>query len=478
MTEKRPTPQESAVKDGRKRAAPTIDLTATDLTPAENNRDAEAAPTHTSRDKSQRLAGQDSSAIWEPPPESSGPAQRGPESVAPEAVTTDSAQINAGSARGGRWVGVVLSGITGAIIVAVLFIGAWLGGLLPAGDGRSTVSPAQRAAPEKQVADLRQRPSAAGGSVGDNATLDALTRRIEKIETSIKAIATGSSSADPALLKRVTDAESAAKAAQAALDSLNRRGDDIAAKAAHAADEAAAANKAVTALRGDLQDVSQTANAGASSTALDQLRRQIDGLERQATSTKDQLATVAAKAAASDSAARLALLVAALRDAVLRGQPYADALAKAKSLGADAELNTNVLAPLAVFAATGLPSKQALAQELSALLPAIAKAASGQKPAGGFFERLQANAEHLVSIRPVGAPPGDDSPAVLARLETAIAKADIAAALAEIGKLPEAARQVTADWVTRAVARQQAVAAAYQFADDAARALGSQFGSK
>ncbi len=45
-------------------------------------------------------------------------------------------------------------------------------------------------------------------------------------------------------------------------------------------------------------------------------------------------------------------------------------------------------------------------------------------------------------------------------------------ALADIGKLPEAARQQAADWVKKAAARQKALTAARQYAADTARALG------
>jgi hypothetical protein len=102
------------------------------------------------------------------------------------------------------------------------------------------------------------------------------------------------------------------------------------------------------------------------------------------------------------------------------------------------------------------------------------KAGGGPKPSGSFIEKLQANAEKLVRIRPLDAPPGDDAPAVLTRIESDIAKADIAGALADVGKLPEPARQVAVDWVTRASARQQALSAARQFAAVTARALGSK----
>jgi hypothetical protein len=102
----------------------------------------------------------------------------------------------------------------------------------------------------------------------------------------------------------------------------------------------------------------------------------------------------------------------------------------------------------------------------------MAQLAGGEAPTGNFFERLQANASKLVRIQPVDAPPGDNPSDVLARIEVEAAHADIDGALADIGKLPEAARQQAADWVTKAVARQKALAAARKFASDAARDLG------
>ena len=157
-----------------------------------------------------------------------------------------------------------------------------------------------------------------------------------------------------------------------------------------------------------------------------------------------------------------------MRDAVVSGAPFADELAQAKALGADEK----VLAPLAPFAATGLPAPQTLAQELRALLPAMLKISGAQAPKGGFLERLQANAGKLVHIRRVDAPPGDDPSAVLARLEIDAAKADIAAALGDLGKLAEATRAPAQAWIEKAQARQAALSAARQYAADTARALG------
>ena len=100
------------------------------------------------------------------------------------------------------------------------------------------------------------------------------------------------------------------------------------------------------------------------------------------------------------------------------------------------------------------------------------KISGSQAPEGGFLERLQANAGKLVRIRPVDAPPGDDPSAVLARLEIDAVKADIAAALADLGKLADATRAPAQDWINKANARQAALAAARQYAADTARALG------
>ena len=77
-------------------------------------------------------------------------------------------------------------------------------------------------------------------------------------------------------------------------------------------------------------------------------------------------------------------------------------------------------------------------------------------------------------IRPVDAPPGDDAPAVLARLELAAAHNDIAGALNDLGKLPDATRAPAQAWMKKANERQAALTAARAFVVETARALGKQ----
>ena len=417
MADKRTTPQtpEGAHQTApqaprrKKRAAPTIDLTATE-TPLP-----EAGPSPHS----------------DPPP----PAQE-PSPEPAKAAPADTAGPRPGGPFG---MATLAAGAAGAAAVTLVLFALWLTGLLPVRTVASIDTGAQAPA--------------------DTKAIDALTQRVSKIEETIKKLP----ASDPGVTERLTAADNAMKSLGIALAALNRRSDEIAATASQARERADAAAKAVTDLRASVQEAAKNSTAGISPVELDTLQKRMAALEQSAKAARDDIA----KASSTDIAARLALSAAALRDAVASGAPFAAELAQAKSLGADEK----VLASLAPFAATGVPAAPALAQELRALLPAMLKTSGAQAPEAGFLERLQANAGKLVQIRPVNAPPGDDPSAVLARLEIDAAKADIAAALGDLGKLAAATRAPAQTWVERAKARQAALAASRQFAADTARAL-------
>jgi len=400
--------------DKRKRAAPTIDLKATEV-PGPKPVAADSAPA----------------------PEQQGTPAPPPPPEPPPPPPHDFIKIYAAP-------------------VAAAFAGALIGGaviwaLLPG----SSNDGAQIAALQKQIQELQKRPLPAP----DTQAVDALRQRLGKIEHDIANLPPG----DATVADRLTAADSAMKSLGIALAALNKRNDDAAANAKDAGERAAAAEKAVGDLRDSVQSAKQQASAAVDAGQLAAVQQRLAALEQ---SMKDARAQITANAT-SDQAARLALSAAALRDAVERGAPYQIELAQAKALGAD----DGALAPLASLAASGVPSQQALARELNDLMPALIKAAGVQETPGGFLDRLQANASSLVRISPVNAPPGDKPSDVLARIEVAAAHDDIAGALADIGKLPEAARQKAADWVSKAVARQKALAAARAFASDTARGL-------
>ena len=413
MADKRTTPetpagaQPDAPQDAgsgprrKKRAAPTIDLTATEM----------------------------------PSPEAASPPQPDPPPSAQEPRADP-----AGIRPGGHIMATLVAGIVGAATVMLVLVALWLTGLLPVRYMASTDTGAQVSV--------------------DTKAIDALTQRVNKIEGTISKLPAG----DAGVAERLDAADSAMKSLGIALTALNRRSDDTAATASQARERADAAVKAVTDLRVSVQDAAKNSSAGVSPAELDALQKRMAALEQSAKVARDDIA----KASSADIAARLALSAAGLRDAVVSGAPFAAELAQAKSLGAD----DKVLAPLTPFAAPGVPTPPALAQELRALLPAMLKISGAQAPEGGFLERLQANAGKLVRVRPVDAPPGDDPSAVLARLEIDAAKADIAAALADLGKLADATRAPAQAWIERAKVRQAALAAVRLYAADSARALG------
>jgi hypothetical protein len=420
MADKRKPPEEAAGAGPRKRAAPTIDLTATEVPP---------------------------------PGAADEPAAAMGESEAPPPNGTSKEHWN--------WLKAniegpaIAGGVAGAAIMVLVLFGLWLTGLVPIRYAGSTAMRARVTALEMELQDFKSRPA---GAV-DTKSVDALSGRMAKLEDSVSKIP----AADSGLADRVAGAENAMKSLGLALAALNSRSDDNSANTALAAQRADAAEKAVAELRSSVQ-IASTASAGLSSADLDALQKRIAGLEQSAKSARDDIA----KTAAADMPARLALSAAALRDLAFGGAPLASALAQAKSLGADEKL----LAPLEPFAASGVPTQAALVQELRATLPAMVKLSGAAAPTGGFIERLQANAGNLVRVRPVDAPPGDDTSAVLARVEIEAAHGDIAAALGDLGKLPDAQRAPAQAWIKKANDRQAALAAARAFVTTAAAALG------
>jgi hypothetical protein len=431
------------MNDKRKRAAPTIDLSATEVssTPADNTPapDSQSPPLHESAAQPQHES------TPQPPP-----------SEQPQA----NSDVPTHRLSAGIYAAAIASGLIGGALVTATFAALWYSGLLPM---RSVQShDAEIAALKKQVLELLNRPAPAA----DNQAVDALRQRVAKIEHDIANLPPG----DKTVADRLAAADNAMKSLGVALAALAKRSDDIAAKANQADQSAAAAEKAVSELRDSAKNAASQASPGINPAQLAEVQKRIAGLEQSVTAVREQIAKEIAKTPAIDSAARLALSAAALRSAVIGGAPYKTELAQVKSLGADAK----AMAPLEAFAASGVQNKAALVQQLTAMIPVMLKAAGAQKAPSGFLERLQANAGSLVHIGPINAPAGDAPADVLARIEVAAAHADINGALADLGKLPAPVRAPAQAWIAKAKARQQALAAARAFAADAAGKLGKR----
>jgi hypothetical protein len=393
------------------RRPPTIDLTATEV-------DAEkpAAAQEPSQEPAKEPAAANAPSDVSSGQQTGGPAPGRPRSTVKTAVA-----------------GIVV----GAIAVIAIGAGLWFGGYVPPG----------------------LLPASPSAQPTDNAAIADISARLNKIEG---AIATQQPAPapqpDPALVSRLAAAEAATKSLSDSLAALTRRVDDTAAAAQTALAQAKSASTAADAAK-------SAAQKGVARSDLDALAARIAPLESTVKTLADDLKHETATA--DDRAARLTIAAEALRATVERGAPYQAELAAAKSLGAD----QSATAPLEAFAATGVPSARALAHDLASLTPALQQAAEPAADNSSFLGRLESNAQHLVRITPVDAPPGDDPASVVTRLDVDAAHADIAAALADIAKLPDAAKPLAAPWVEKAQARDAAIAASRKLAADALAAL-------
>ncbi len=359
---------------------------------------------------------------------------------------TSSGQPAGGSSAGSGGGGLLttaLAGIAaGAIGVLVIGAGLWYFGYSP----------------------LHQGPTPSAQAPTDSVTSE-ISAELKKIEGAIAAQRSAptpqpaqTQQPDPALVSRLAAVEAQTKSLGDQLAALGRRVDDVAGAAQGALAQAKSAATAADAAKTAAQN-------GVARGDLDALSARIAALDSAVKKLADDVTHQ--PRSANDRAARLTAVTEALRAAVERGAPYQAELAAAKSFGAE----PNATAALEPFAAAGVPSVAALAHELAALMPALQHAVEPAANDGSFLGRLETNAQHLVRITPVDAPVGDDPASVVTRINVDAARADIAAALTDIAKLPDAAKPVTAAWVQKAQARDAAVAASRKLAADALAAL-------
>jgi hypothetical protein len=271
---------------------------------------------------------------------------------------------------------------------------------------------------EQQMRELSARVGNAGA---DTKRIDELTSRLAKLES---AVATRQGGPDMDLTNRLSSMEGEVKALAESVSIAQRRTDESLALARQGAEQAG------------------TAMAG-----LDKLSQRVASIEQELAKR--------IPAQPVDRPARLLVAATALIGPLQRGEPFGPELSTLRALGA----NSQELAPLEPFAATGLPSAQALARELSPLVPAML-AAAGTPAHEGFLQKLQANAERLVRIQRIEEAQGNDVGAVLSRIAADAERGDVSAALAELGKLPPQVRAPAEAWIKKAQAREGALAAA------------------
>jgi len=437
----------------RRPAPPTIDLQATDVTPPEA---AGAAGDAASPEPARPEDAPESETVAAADPAGAAPSAAAETHAEAEAAgdtaaeSTDEAEIRsqpavAPPARARPWLSAIAGAAGGAVVCAAAGAALWNAGLIAPDPGIA----ARIATLESQVREVAGR-SAAGAE--DSRALASLATRLAAMEQSLRPLAdaperlarleaNASTNTGPA-----SDPAASSEALRAVDDKLAvlERAIEEIRGAAQAASERA--DSALTSSRTAAQQAASSASAERGD--LDALASRMSAVEQAVKAVESQV-TAAAAASGNDRAARFALAVAGLRFAADRGEPFAAELAAVKALTSDPA----PLAPLEASAQSGVPTERTLARELAALTGTMLRRAGNTPSEGGFLDRLQANAERLVRVRPVDAVEGSDPAAVISRIEVKAARGDLAGGLAEIEALPPDIRAVAADWSKQAQAR-------------------------
>ena len=293
-----------------------------------------------------------------------------------------------------------------------------------AGGAASQADPAQAARLDEvagtvdqlraDIADLRSAISQGEG--GDAAGLQALDQRLAELESTVATLgqASGEGGGDPVDLAPLTERIGAVESRIAEVS-----------RAAQAASEASAG----------LPD---------RIAALDERLAALDGRVTELAGELEEQA--------SNPRIALAIAAAGLKAAIDRGDPFMTELETYASIAPDAP----EIADLRDLAASGVPTRAAISQEVNAAASRMIAAAAPSGDDTGFFGRLLDSMQSVVKVRPIGDVEGDDVGAIVARLEAAVRAGDYDRAVSEYESLPEPAQQAGADFIADVKARQTA----------------------
>ena len=150
----------------------------------------------------------------------------------------------------------------------------------------------------------------------------------------------------------------------------------------------------------------------------------------------------------------------ALRDRLAAGEPLRDEIAALERLGVEPA----ALAPLRAYAERGAPSLLQLNQAFGELAPSLTPASAG------VWEWAQG----LVQVRKLGESRQAEVDNSVPQVEAALARGDLAVALAAMPTPPPAARDAARAWTDRVAARLAATNAAVELARRALADLGAR----
>lgn len=206
-----------------------------------------------------------------------------------------------------------------------------------------------------------------------------------------------------------------------------------------------------------------TVDLSAINARIDQIERAL----RAQSAAVAQASQTAASAKAQDDVPLRRVVAAALLDVAVRhNDPFGGALTAAKALAADPDK----LKPLDAFADKGIPAPPALCRDLLTLVPKLSPATDTSSAGSGIIDRLQAGASNLVRIERSDAV-GNDRSAVVTRMTAAALRNDLPEARRELASLDAADRAPAQAWLDKVAARDAALAASRQFAEETMASL-------
>lgn len=339
-----------------------------------------------------------------------------------------------------------------------------------AGDARAAIDKtmATQAADAERLARVEARPVV---------SLDRIDQRVAALEQS-----------SGAYLKPMQDRLAAIETRQASIETASVAATAAAQKAATMVEERVAkTDKAVAEAGQGVAAAGQAiAQTGQRLGALEQRVQSLDlkPLAERVAALDNRVAPVEAKVAEQSSAidganARAAQTLAysqatraaVAADGVLRalanGRAFAGEVATLEAAG----VATDALAPLRPYADKGAPTAAALAAQFAPLEEAVV-AASAPPPQASFGDRLLSAAGRVVKVRRIGDPAAVDAPSLVARIDEALGRGDVADALAAFTALPEPSRRAAGGFGEALSARARADEAARALARDAYASLG------
>ena len=316
----------------------------------------------------------------------------------------------------------IAAGFIGAVVALAGAGALQYAGLLgsPGGD----IGNADVAALQQEVASIKE-----GGSGSDAAArVDELSTGLDAVKADVAAMKESLSSGAGGEVAGLQALDSRIKEIESSIAGLGQGGATDAAGLSELGER-------VTAIEAMAKSANDTATSGEGK--LSALETSVGGL------------TSRVEAQAQQPKIALAITSAALKSAVERGAPFSAELETFAAITP----NAPQIAALRPYAAAGVPSRADISDAADTAVNAMLASTTPAAADEGFFGRLLNSAEKMVTVKRVGEPEGPGVPETLARMESAVKRADYAKALAEYGSLPKPVQDAGADFAAELKAR-------------------------